>query len=284
MFCGKCGTKNVEGARFCEKCGEALNDENENKPEQLKNRIASLPKNTKIVMGSVLVIVVIAIIALLILLNNPEKKVSDSLNNYYNNYKENYVKDLQVIEDVLKDHRKDSKVLKRIKDNSGDTITSWVKNLNTTYKSLEDFETAYKKVSNILVNIYSYFNGLDYILSDSLYQSLSKELRDLYSSKVSYLRGEEASDGYTKYSYFQRVIESDSYYKKAQEYIKDYTKEELTNFKEKALEYTSFDEGTTDDEKLSGYIEQLAFLNKNKIVNNIDVSSTEDYQSIYNNK
>ena len=32
MFCGKCGTKNEEGAKFCESCGNKLEQEEKEKP------------------------------------------------------------------------------------------------------------------------------------------------------------------------------------------------------------------------------------------------------------
>ena len=198
MFCEKCGAKNAKGAKFCEKCGNKLEV---NKSNEFLEKIKNLPKNTKLAMGAVLVFIIVAIVVLSILLNNPVKKVSDYLDDYYGRYEKTNGRELVNIKDILSNNRNDEETLLKIKKTSDAKIGSWVKNFNTNYKNRDDLDKAYQKIRNLLKTIYDYYKGLDYILSDSKYQEYLNDLSDLYSSKVNYLYGVKAEDEYSKYAY-----------------------------------------------------------------------------------
>ena len=128
MFCEKCGAKNNKDAKFCGSCGHKINS-NEDKekrntkkipdPEKVvqetKEKIVTLSKKNKIIMGTVLIITVIAIIILSILLNNPVKKIEDGLESYYKNYQNNHNQELVEMGKVLKSNKENTKVLTKIK-------------------------------------------------------------------------------------------------------------------------------------------------------------------------
>jgi len=288
MFCEKCGTKNEKNAKFCEKCGhrivQDLKKETNKTDNTIKNKLESIPKNTKIITGVVLIIIIIAIITLCILLNNPVKKVEDNLENYYANYKENNNEELIEIGKVLKSNKENEKVLNNIKETTHKAMEKWVKNFNTDYKDTEKLNESYKKVYGALKDIYDYFNGLEYMLDHELYNEYYENLIKLYNSKEAYLKAKkyEAEDNeYYAYYYYQKVEEEDNYYKKAQEYIKKYVKDELKAFKEKIEEIIELEESATEEDKLNAYINQIKYLKNNKTSNNIDLSSTEDYKKYY---
>ena len=66
MYCGECGTKNENGAAFCESCGAKLEN---NSPVNNKPKKANMSKNTKIVI-LVITILVATVIGLVVLFNN----------------------------------------------------------------------------------------------------------------------------------------------------------------------------------------------------------------------
>lgn len=277
MFCEKCGTKNENDARFCEKCGNKLS----NNKNELMEKFSKLPKKTKMIMGSVILIVILAIIILIILLSNPLKRVSDNLDYYYANYKENDVKELRVVAEILNNNKADQEVLGKIEKISEDKINGWVKNFNTNYKNKEVLANSYQRIKSILKAIYEYYDGSNYILNYEDYQNHLETLSELYSSKINYLYGSVEKDEYSKYAYFERVIEQDSYYKEARDYIAGYVKEELEDFLTKYDDILEADEKVINEELLDDYLEQLKYLEENKIINNVDLSSTEEYQKTY---
>ncbi len=274
MFCNKCGTKNELDAKYCENCGNKLESKKTNK---FLEKFKALPKKTKLAMGGVIILVGLAMLVLFILLNEPVKKVSDNLDEYYANYKENYVKDLSQIKNILNDEKDAQDTLNDIKKTSNSKIKAWVKNFNANYKNRDELDQAYKKIKEILNTIYEYYNGNQYILGTDLYQEQITLLSNLYSSKVNYLYGLNTNDEYAKYTYFERVIETDCYYKEAQKYIEDYVKEELNRVLEDLANIIT-SEDLTKEELLDKYLEQLDYLDKNKVVNNVDLSNTDKYK------
>ena len=292
MFCGKCGTKNEEGAKFCESCGNKLEQEEKEKPTKkakknkndLKDKVKKIPKKVKIGIGVAILLIVATIIALTILLSNPVKKVEDYLASYYNNYKEDYKNDeLIKIGDILRSNKGDEDKLESISKQIEKTINNWVKNFNKSYKDREELEKEYTKIYNILSEIYSYFNGLEYVLTYEEYYKYCDELRSLYSSKENYFKAEEASDDNDKYTYYNSVIEEDSYYKEAKEFVSNYLKDEISELESEVKSLTNFKENATTEEKLNAYIEVVEYLEDNKYKNNINLSNTEEYLTLYEN-
>ena len=289
MFCAKCGTKNKENAKFCEKCGNKLEfseekQKGDKKPKPKNDKIEKLKglsKKAKIGIISGIVIVLAAIIALAILLNNPVKKVENYLTSYYENYKEDYGnEELVKIGDILRANKKDEQKLESISKQIDKTINNWVKNFNTSYKDEEELEKTFKKTYGVLSEIYNYFNGLEYVLTYEDYYAYYEELYDLYNSKENYLKGKDASSDSSKYSYYSRVIEEDSYYKDASDFVNDYLKDELENLKTEANKMTNLGENATNEDMLNAYIKQLNYLEENDYVNGIDLSTSADYKSL----
>ena len=283
MYCEKCGTKNEPGSKFCEKCGHKFDITEPSKINEIIKNFKELPKKSKIIMGSVTIIIVLAIIFLTILLNNPIKKVRDNLETYYAKYHDNYTKELVSIGEILKDNRTNLDVLNDIKKTVFEEVNNWVKNFNTIYKDKDSLVAAYDKVNGAIYSIYSYYDGIDYMLNNEDYEKFSSELKDLYSSKLNYLYGSKEEDNYTKYIYYIKVTEEDSYYKTAQEYISDYVKDELESFKAKIAEDYKIEDNASLEEKLTKYLDALDYLKKNTISNNLDLSTTKDYQDLVTN-
>ncbi len=300
MFCEKCGAKNNKDAKFCGSCGHKINS-NEDKekrntkkipdPEKVvqetKEKIVTLSKKNKIIMGTVLIITVIAIIILSILLNNPVKKIEDGLESYYKNYQNNHNQELVEMGKVLKSNKENTKVLTKIKETTHKIMEKWVKNFNTEYQDKEELLESYNKVSGALKDIYNYYNGLEYMLDKELYNSYYEELKSLHSSKHSYLTAKEYenknNEEYNIYYYYQKVIENDCYYKEAAKYVSEYVKDEIAKLKEKAEEFIKINDNSTNIEIYNCYIEELKYLEDNKTSNNIDLSSTEEYKKMYEN-
>lgn len=279
MYCEKCGTKNALDANFCEKCGHVLKEEDK---KQVYSKLKNLPKKAKIIMSIVFLIIIVSIIVLGILLNNPVKKVEDSLTDYYMN--NNDKKELIEIGKVLKSNKGQEKVLNRIKETTHRSMEKWVKNFNKEYKNKEALRENYQQVLGALRGIHEYFNGLEYMIDTELYNKYYSELENLNDSKEAYLTAKEfleKDNEYYTYYYYQKVIEEDCYYKKAQDYINNFVQEEIKNLKEKAEEVIKIDDDTTNEEILNCYLEELKYLDNNKITNNIDLSDTEDYKKFY---
>lgn len=292
MFCEKCGTKNETSAKFCEKCGNKLEPKEKNKATQKTQenkwleKIKNLPKKTKIITSIVLLVVIIAIIILGILLNNPIKKVEDGLAKYYDNYVENNNQELIEIGKVLKNNKENEKVLNNIKDTTHKIVDKWVKNFNTEYKNEDNLEKSYKRVMGAIKGIYTYFNGLEYMLDYENYSTSQTELSQLYNSKYYYLKGleyEAEENEYYAYYNYQKVIENDCYYKKAQEFITNYVKDEMDSYKNDVEAILKIDENSTNEDILNNYLEQIKYMNNHKVMNNIDLSVTEEYQKLYKN-
>ena len=292
MYCGKCGTKNELGAKFCEKCGSKLEQDTtnitpkkENKTlKNVKEKVNKTPKKVKIGIGIAIIIIIATIITLAILLNNPVKRVEDYLTSYYNNYTEDYGnEELVKIGDILKNNKDKESTLESISNQIQKTINNWVKNFNKSYKNEEALREEYTKLKGILDEINRYFNGLEYVLTYEDYYSYYEEIYELYSSKSNYFSAIDASDDYDRYRYYNQVIESDSYYDEAREFVNSYLSEEIDSLKKGAEELTNLKEGATTEELLNAYISQLEYLEENKYQNNIDLSITEDYQNLYNN-
>lgn len=289
MFCENCGTKNENNANFCEKCGAKMNKKvPKNKDENKKNPqlLANLPKNTKIAMGLVVLIVIVAIIILSFLLKNPVKKVEDYLISYYDNYSYGISDNKELIEigKILKSSKSDEHTLQSIKNTTHNAIKRWVKNFNTEYKDSDSLNDAYKKVSNALKDIYNYFDGLEYMLDRNLYTDYSKELNTLYTSKKAYLQGksyEEKNDNYSAYYNYQKVDESDIYYYQASEFISNFVKDEIDALKEKTRSMLTITNGSQKKDQVQEYLKILKYLNENKKNNNIDLSTTEEYKELY---
>lgn len=82
MFCGECGTKNENGAQFCEKCGAKLEVEKAPKKtstktankESFSTKVKTMSKKQKIVWGIVIVLVVALIIAYSVVSNKLSPK------------------------------------------------------------------------------------------------------------------------------------------------------------------------------------------------------------------
>jgi len=284
MYCDKCGTENKKGSKFCESCGNKLNVNK--KTNDFLNNFKVIPKNKKIGMVIALIIIVLAIGILSILLNNPLKIVEDKLGAYYENYSENSKNDLIDIGKILKNNKNDHKLLENIKNNTHKEVRKWTKNFNTDYKNQQSLSESYTKLVNALEDIYDYFDGLEYMLDYDLYTELLSEAKDLYNSKKYYLTGKEyekKSDKYYAYYNYQKVIENDSYYKKAQEYVNNYLKDKIKNFKSKADEYINNIDNLTTDKTLEAYISHLDYIIYNKITDNADLSVTDDYKRMYEN-
>ncbi len=288
MFCGKCGAKNESNAKFCEKCGaklEKTHSPQENKNiKKIKDRFHAFPKKIKIGIGLALIVVIAAIIALFILLSNPVKKVEDYLTSYYNNYTEDYGnEELVKIGDILKSHKDDEAKLESIEKQIKNTINNWVKNFNKSYADEEALKDEYAKIKGILDEIYSYFDGLEYVLSYEEYYNYYDELYSLYSSKSSYFNALSASDDYYKYYYYNEVISTDSYYEEAEEFVNNYLKDELDTLKEGAEELVNLGEDASNTQILEAYLAQLEYLKENYRQDDIDLSLTTDYQTLYDN-
>lgn len=295
MFCPKCGTENTREAKFCKKCGEKMvtNKEQKNVPKNKKpktadknnnilNRLKNSPMKFKICLGAALLVIIIAVILLIVLLNNPTKKVETYLTEYYDNYTENYDnKELIEIGNIIRANKGNEKALNSLKKQISNTLTNWVKNFNTSYKSIQSLEDSFDKINAALYDIYKYFNGLEYVLTYEEYYDYYEELSDLYNSKYNYLKALDETNDYTKYNYYSNVIESDSYYKKAQEYLNDYVEEEIDNINEALEEIGNLSKDATTKEYLEAYKEKLEYLNNHKYVNYIDISKTEDYQELF---
>lgn len=290
MFCSKCGTKNESGAKFCEKCGSKLEDiikpnypKKENKKiNNMKVKAKELPKKAKIGIITAIVVVIAAIIALAILLNNPVKKVENYLASYYNNYTEDYGnEELVKIGDILKANKDKKDTLENISNQISKTINNWVKNFNKSYQDEEELDAEYEKVSGILDEIENYFNGLEYVLTYEDYYNYYKEIHDLYNSKSNYFKAVDASDDYDKYSYYNQVIEQDNYYEEAKEFVTNYLKDEIEDLKSGVEELTNFNSDAPNEEKLNAYIEVMNYLEENQYKDDIDLSTTQDYQDLY---
>lgn len=146
MYCGKCGTKNELGAKFCEKCGSKLEQDTtnitpkkENKTlKNVKEKVNKTPKKVKIGIGIAIIIIIATIITLAILLNNPVKRGEDYLTSYYNNYTEDYGnEELVKIGDILKNNKDKESTLESISNQITKKINNWVKNFNKSYKNEE---------------------------------------------------------------------------------------------------------------------------------------------------
>lgn len=288
MLCSKCGTKNEEGAKFCASCGNKLEpteNKKSSKPKNkssLKDKIKKIPKKVKIGIGVAFLLIIITIITLTILLSNPVKKVEDYLASYYNNYKENYKNDeLIKIGDILRNNKGKEDTLESISKQIEKTLNNWVKNFNKSYKDQEELKIKYTKIYNILSEIYSYFNVLEYVLTYEDYYKYCDELRSLYTSKENYFKAQEANNDADKYSYYNLVIEDDSYYKEAKEFVSNYLKDEIEELESKIKELTNFKEDTKTEEKLNAYIEVVEYLKNNKNKDSIDLSTTEEYITLY---
>ena len=292
MYCGKCGTKNETGAKFCEKCGNKLEEQEKSKPKNKKEnktiknineKIKGVPKKVKIGIGVGIIVIIIAIVALAILLNNPVKQVEDYLTSYYNNYTEDYGNDeLIKIGNILRDNKDDKDTLENISNQISKTINNWVKNFNKSYGSKEELTEEFHKLYGILKEIYSYFNGLEYVLTYEDYYSYYEEIYDLYNSKESYFSAIESAEDSDKYYYFNRVIENDSYYEEAQEFVSNYLKDEIADLKSGIDELTNLGEDATNEQMLNAYIKVLEYLEDNRYQNSVDLSEAQDYQTLYN--
>lgn len=292
MFCEKCGTKNETNANFCEKCGNPLTPKIEPEKKDLikekikeeSQKLGDLPKNTKIAMASVIAIVILAILILGLLLRNPVKKVEDSLNKYYDNYGTTNNKELIDIGNVLKNNKDDAKVLEKIKNTTHNAMESWVKNFNIEYKDTSSLDSTYKKVSNALKDIYNYFDGLEYMLDKELYKKYSEELSTLYYSKHAYLKGldyEINNDNYNAYYNYQKVEATDIYHYKAEEFINNFVKDEMSALKEKTKSMLTVTNEAQKEAQINEYIAVIKYLNENKKNNNVDLSITEEYKELY---
>lgn len=309
MFCKHCGKENPPKSSFCGSCGKPLEKELTNKPPkkyiEFINKFKELPKKTKIIMLTVFLVVLIALIVLIILLNNPVKNVEDNLASYYDSYKENRTKELLEIEKIIRKNKDNLKVLNNIEETIHSITSKWVKNFNTSYKNIDALEQAYKKTSSALTNLYNYYkgldckgdyyglnpshiavqcSGLDYTLDYEAYSSYMEELDELYRSKKAFFQGEEnkvKENDYFAYYYYQKVIEKDFYYNIAKNYVTEYIEDELAVFKENVNNILNVNTTATNEEKLEIYYEGLKYLKENKVANNIDLSSTEEYQKLY---
>ena len=279
MHCEKCGTKNEKDSKFCYKCGHKLETSN-----KVLSKFKNIPKQKKIIMVLVLIVVIISLIVLGILLNNPVKKVEDSLEHYYNNYQENDIKELITIGKILKNNKNDEKTLNNIKEATSKYLNNWVKNFNTEYSNRENLDNAYDKLTGALKDIYNYYNGLEYILTTKSYQKYTEEVNNLYRSKVNYFYGEdyEGNNDYQTYYYYQKVIKEDCYYNKVTKYIDNYISDELHKVLDEAKNKVKDQDATKNEDMLNALITELKYLKENKTSNNIDLSSNKEYQDLYN--
>ena len=289
IYCEKCGTKNAFNSKFCEKCGHVLKNSNAPKKtnqslENLKGKVNKIPKKIKIGISIGFVLIIIAIVSLAILLSNPVKKVENYLTSYYDNYKEDYGnEELVKIGEILRNNKDKEDKLESISKQISKTINNWVKNFNKSYRDDEELEKEFNKLYNVLKEIYSYFNGLEYVLTYEDYYKYYEEIYDLYNSKENYFKAEEASSDAEKYNYYSKVIESDSYYDKASEFVNNYLSDELNELKSNAEDITNLKEDATAEDLLNAYIEQIAYIKENNYQNGIDLSTTEVYQTLYDN-
>ncbi len=284
MFCKFCGKKNPKEASFCGSCGKPIL-KTKNDDSSPFRFFKELPKKNKIVMLSVSLVVIVAFITLAILLNNPLKKLEDSLARYYDNYNENINnKELMEIGKIISSNKDKPAVLNNIKETTKHITSIWVKNFNTSYKNRDLLDEAYKKVSKSLNSLYNYYNGLEYILSYELYSKYMDELDMLYNSKKAYLEALEydnKNDQYYAYYHYQKVVEKDSYYYLAKQYIDNYIKDEINAFKDKIKNIVDTSNVGSEKEKLDIYLNGIDYLNNNKKVNNIDLGATDDYKKLY---
>ena len=78
MYCGECGTKNEKGAKFCENCGAALEQEEERTEETVKKQEKKQPtkprkpmsKSKKILVSGITAVVILLVVGFLLLKNS----------------------------------------------------------------------------------------------------------------------------------------------------------------------------------------------------------------------
>lgn len=78
MYCGECGAKNEKGAKFCENCGAALEQEEERTEETVKRQEKKQPtkprkpmsKSKKILVSGITAVVILLVVGFLLLKNS----------------------------------------------------------------------------------------------------------------------------------------------------------------------------------------------------------------------
>lgn len=123
MFCGECGTKNENGAQFCEKCGAKLEVE-----ETVVTKVAApkkpMSKKTKVIIGVVVAVVVALVGAYMYVgsLVTPEKIALK----YFKAYAENDADTLYEVMNIQESKFVNKKLLKEaVKDNEKIKIANY---------------------------------------------------------------------------------------------------------------------------------------------------------------
>ncbi|MBR1416277.1 MAG: zinc-ribbon domain-containing protein [Bacilli bacterium] len=282
MFCENCGTKNKKNAKYCENCGHQLIVLDKIKNDNRKNKAKKISKTKIFILLVIVILIISGAIFGWIFFNNPSNIVKNSLNNYY---KSSTKEDLKGIENYLISNKNNQDNLKKVKDISNETINQWVNDFNKEYDNNEMLDDSLKKIKSLLLGVYDYLDGIEYVLDYDSYYSFLDRVYKLYDSKKSYLKGMENkdSDEATAYTYFKSVIEDDCYYKNVQDFINYYLKDEIENFKKGAEEYTSkIDNNTKINDAIKAYIDKIKYIKDNGNDGNIDFSNTEEYKKLYN--
>lgn len=315
-FCQKCGHKMIQEQEEVKakkttksepkKVSPATEEVQEKKNEEVKKEVKEVKKETKVTeekkvqeqevkpkkkmatgLKVLIFIILIALIAggiaLYIILNNPVKKMTGYLENYYSDYSsdpDDNEKTLKGIKKVLKSNRKKDDVIDEIKENAEDTFYEWVNDFNTKYDSEKKLDKAYEKVTSALSSLYAYDDSIgEYLLEEDLYFELSHKLADLKESKGNFLNAQSASDKSSAYDYYGKVIEDDVYYEEAQKAMSDYLESSLEDYLNEVKE--KVDLTGSEEDVLKDYIDQINYLNNNTMVGGIDVSSTQEYKDLF---
>lgn len=298
MKCKKCGSINKESQKFCTECGTKLTKENVeiiSKSEearatvknigkkmknhklvvQLTNKWKSLSKQMKIIITISSIALIVILLTLGIIVNNPINKYTSYIDKYYSS--EDIYEYLNKMSDIILDNENKPKVYDELKTITKEKIEVWITEFNQEKYDLDLLEKRFNHTKDSI----SAF-GSDYIISDLVgYQVISnnlEELDQLYESKKNYLKGMKCEDSKDKYAYLSKVIEKDTYYQEAQDFINNYLKELTDNMSKEVEELKVSSE---DKEVLrKSYEDILEYLNNNAFVNTIDLSKTTVYKDL----
>ena len=299
MYCKNCETLNKKNQKFCTKCGKKLTKENIkeiSKKEEVKlkgkavkekvvnskvvkegtKKFNSLPKKFKILVLAGIVLVIGLIIALFIVLNNPVKKIEKNFNEYYETGNSSY---LSEIDDVVYKYSDNGDKSEKLRNKAEDIIYDWVEIFNDDKMTSAKLDNEYEKLSSALTGIGSYFDGA-YIIDYDYLTGVKKLASDLYSSKMDYFNGKDSDNEVDKYNYYSKVIEEDVFYEEAQKFINEYLKKETDKLISEVEKLKVDNETASLEDKDRSVRSILNYLNTNKIVNNIDLSTTEVYKEL----
>lgn len=170
MYCGKCGTNNPEGARFCKECGASM-DGSVTAPTA-PIRITLPAKNQRVLgLAAVAIIVVIAIVVCVNLFggNTPEAVASRFVESMFIEADSRMFLGL-VHEEVLREEMEMDLVGDEIYEATCDQLD---KVLGSMYEALGDYEVTYEimevseKTGIKLLQVVQYYEDYDLEVSDA---------------------------------------------------------------------------------------------------------------------